>query len=89
MRPHIDAQGRFQSDKYPTTPPGLVPLKTSDELAQDLLLIYAQRRREIATEFSDDLITCLAMDGFRPAIAERQKNATIAERQKNATEGGV
>ena len=79
---HINAEGKFQSDRYPTTPAGFVPLKTSDKLAQDLLLIYAERRRHIDPDFSDDLITCLAADGFQPAIVE-------VERRKNTTEGGV
>ena len=79
---HINADGKFQSDKYPRTPAGLVPLKTSDTMAQDLLLIYADRRERIDAEFSRDLITCLAADGHRPAVIE-------VERRKHATEGGV
>lgn len=56
--------GEFQSDKYPTTPRGLVPLKCSDPLAQDLLWVYAQRRRAIDPEFSDDLEAALAAKSF-------------------------
>lgn len=37
--------GQFQSDKYPTCPPGKVPLSVEDPTAQDLLWEYAQRRR--------------------------------------------
>ncbi len=55
-RPHINEHGQFQSDKYPTTPPDLVPLKVTDPMAQDLLIEYARRRRQIDKQFSDDLI---------------------------------
>jgi hypothetical protein len=61
--------GEFQSDKYPTCPAGKVPLSTKDPLAQDLLWIYAQRRRaqgkEGSGEFSDDLEAVLALKGFK------------------------
>jgi hypothetical protein len=39
--------GEFQSDKYPTTPRGKVPLSCRDVTAQDLLWEYAQRRRAV------------------------------------------
>lgn len=68
MPEHIDADGKFQSDKYPTTPAGFVPLKVSDKLAQDLLMSYADRRRELDPGFSEDLITCLAAEGYGPAL---------------------
>ena len=55
-RPHINSEGRFQSDKYPTTPPDLVPLKVTDQSARDLLFIYANRRRAVDSEFADDLL---------------------------------
>lgn len=64
MGDHINKDGRFQSDKYPTCPPGKVPLSTADPLAQDLLWEYAQRRRAIDAEFSDDLEICLKADGY-------------------------
>lgn len=56
--------GEFQSDKYPTTPRGKVPLSVKDESAQDLLWLYAQRRRAADPEFSDDLEAALAGAGF-------------------------
>lgn len=49
--------GEFQSDKYPTTPRGKVPLSSKDATAQDLLWEYAQRRRSVDAEFSADLET--------------------------------
>jgi hypothetical protein len=58
--------GEFQSDKYPTCPRGKVPLSVKDKTAQDLLWEYAQRRRVVDAEFSDDLETALCNVGFRP-----------------------
>jgi len=63
MGSHI-IDGEFQSDKYPETPRGLVPLKPTDPMAQDLLWEYAQRRREVDAEFSDDLEEALKLKGF-------------------------
>ena len=58
--------GEFQSDKYPDTPRGLVPLKPTDDMAQDLLWIYADRRRETDPEFADDLQEALRLKGYDP-----------------------
>jgi hypothetical protein len=58
--------GEFQSDKYPTTPRGKVPLSVADKSAQDLLWLYAQRRRPLDPEFSADLETALRNAGFAP-----------------------
>jgi len=63
MGVHI-VDGEFQSDKYPTTPRGKVPLSVKDVTAQDLLWEYAQRRRKVDAEFSDDLETALKTAGF-------------------------
>jgi len=63
--PHINAEGKFQSDKYPPCPAGKVPLSTEDPTAQDLLWEYAQRRREVDEQFSDDLEITLQTSGFR------------------------
>lgn len=65
MGDHL-VNGKFQSDKYPTTPAGKVPLSTADPMAQDLLHEYACRRRAVDAEFSDDLIAALRLDGFDP-----------------------
>lgn len=59
--------GEFQSDKYPTCPRGKVPLSVKDPTAQDLLWEYAQRRRSVDAEFSDDLETAVLAAGYRPA----------------------
>ena len=56
--------GKFQSDKYPTCPRGKVPLSTKDLMAKDLLWEYAQRRRRVDAEFSDDLELALLNDGY-------------------------
>lgn len=58
--------GEFQSDKYPTTPRGKVPLSTKDPMAQDLLWEYAQRRRAVDAAFADDLEAALLTNGFDP-----------------------
>src|SRR5678816_4510670 len=63
MGSHI-IDGEFQSDKYPTTPRGKVPLSVKDPTAQDLLWEYAQRRRKIDAEFSEDLETALRSAGY-------------------------
>lgn len=54
----------FQSDKYPTTPRGKVPLSTKDKTAQDLLWTYAQRHRYVDKEFADDLEAALLAKGY-------------------------
>jgi hypothetical protein len=60
--------GEFQSDKYPTTPRGKVPLSVKDPAAQDLLWTYAQRRRSVDAEFSADLETALLAAGYVPPV---------------------
>lgn len=47
--------GEFKSDKYPWCPKGFVPLKLTDPDARAALKLYAERRRSIDAEFSDDL----------------------------------
>jgi len=69
MGNHINKEGKFQSDKYPTCPAGKVPLSVEDTSAQDLLWEYAQRRRLVDAEFSEDLETCLHNAGYtRPVV---------------------
>ena len=63
MGAHL-VDGEFQSDKYPTTPRGKVPLSVKDTTAQDLLWEYAQRRRVVDAEFSDDLEAALKAAGY-------------------------
>ena len=65
MGEHI-VNGEFQSDKYPTCPRGKVPLSIKDPTAQDLLWEYAQRRRKVDQEFSNDLEECLKASGYIP-----------------------
>lgn len=66
MSTHINSDGLFQSDKYPTCPPGKVPLSVKDPSAQDLLWEYARRRRAVDAEFSVDLEQALLAEGFTP-----------------------
>ena len=64
MGAHL-VNGKFQSDKYPTCPPGKVPLSVEDPMAQDLLWIYSLRRLKVDKEFSIDLETALRDAGFQ------------------------
>lgn len=59
--------GEFQSDKYPTCPRGKVPLSCKDPAAQDLLWLYAQRRRAVDRDFASDLEHALLLAGYRPS----------------------
>jgi hypothetical protein len=72
--------GDFQSDKYPLTPRGKVPLSTKDPAAQDLLWEYAHRRRtgshgsrERDPAFSDAVQAALVARGFTP-LTHRPSN---------------
>jgi hypothetical protein len=57
--------------KPATTPRGKVPLSVKDTTAQDLLWEYAQRRRVVDAEFSDDLEAALKAAGHQPDVAGR------------------
>lgn len=70
MGSHINKDGEFQSDKYPTCPPGKVPLSVKDPMAQDLLWEYAERRRDVDAEFAGDLKAALFAAGYRPKPQE-------------------
>lgn len=71
--------GEFQSDKYPTTPRGKVPLSVKDKTAQDLLWQYAQRRRAVDAEFADDLETALKDAGYKPPSNESALAIAVRE----------
>jgi hypothetical protein len=58
--------GKFQSDKYTWCQPGFVPLKITDPMAWEPLWRYAQARRSVDAEFSDDLELSLRRAGFSP-----------------------
>ncbi len=75
MGSHI-VNGQFQSDKYPTCPPGKVPISVKDPMAQALLWEYAQRRRVVDAEFADDLEAALQAAGFKhhPGMCLRQQS---------------
>ena len=71
MAEHL-IDGEFQSDKYPTTPRGKVPLSCKDTTAQDLLWEYAQRRRVVDAAFADDLEAALKLVGYEPPTVRRK-----------------
>jgi hypothetical protein len=78
MSTHL-IDGEFQSDKYPATPRGKVPLSVKDPMAQDLLWEYAQRRRSVDAEFSEDLETALKNTGFIPPRIRMQPGELVAD----------
>ena len=55
-RPHINENGKFQSDKYPDTPEDAVLLKLKDPAARAVLRLYAELRRPKDEQFADDLL---------------------------------
>ncbi len=63
MGEHLIA-GEFQSDKYPWCKRGFVPLKITDKSCHEVLWAYADIRREIDPEFSDDLQETLILHGY-------------------------
>lgn len=79
MGAHINAAGKFQSDRYPTCPAGKVPLSVTDKTAQDLLWEYAQRRRSVDAEFSADLEAVLLGAGFVPPVAPTRASGPEGE----------
>jgi hypothetical protein len=64
MGAHINADGEFQSDKYPTCPAGKFPISLEDPKGQDLVWRYASRTDD--TELGRDLQKCLMDKGFDP-----------------------
>lgn len=80
MAEHL-IDGEFQSDKYPTTPRGKVPLSCKDKTAQDLLWAYAQRRRVVDEAFSADLEQALILAGFQPSEPEIEDFVTGIRRE--------
>lgn len=73
MGDHIDAAGKFQSDKYPWCAPDFVPLKVTDVAAQPLLWQYANSREPIDAAFAEDLRARLRAVGFDPTRWRKRK----------------
>jgi len=74
--------GEFKSDKYPETPKGLVPLKPTDPMAQDLLAIYAYRRTDRDKGFSEDLLEALRLKGYNPEQVLGKKGFKLSGDEK-------
>lgn len=74
--------GEFQSDKYPETPKGLIPLKLTDPMAQDLLAIYAYRRADKDKEFSEDLLKALRLKKYNPEQVLNGKGFNLSGDEK-------
>lgn len=77
MGEHINAEGQFQSDKYPWSRPGFVPLKITDRGAWQPLWDYAEQRRPIDAAFADDLQAALIGAGFTPPAAAKRRVMTV------------
>jgi hypothetical protein len=71
MGDHINADGQFQSDKYPWCRPGFVPLKITDAGAWQPLWDYAEQRRAIDVGFADDLQAALRAAGYVPPALDK------------------
>ena len=57
MGHHINAKGRFQSDKYPELPPDKVVISLKDPRTQEgLRIIAVQYQDDGDKEFGDDLL---------------------------------
>lgn len=69
--------GEFQSDKYLWCLRGFVPLKLTDPSARLVLRIYAELRRDIDEEFSNDLIEAIR-------IKETEKTDKLIEKLRLA-----
>lgn len=67
MGEHLTADGKFKSDKYEWCPPGFLPLKFTDPMAQQFILEYASVRRVVDASFSDDVEEALKNTGFKPS----------------------
>ena len=75
--------GEFQSDKYPWCERGFVPLKVTDPMAQPMLQKYAEARRSVDLEFSDDLIEALEVAGYHHDRKEPHTNAAPTNDQND------
>lgn len=60
-REHLTVTGQFQSDKYEWCPAGFLPLKISDEMADDECVRYAYKREYLDPEFTRDLLEALVI----------------------------
>ena len=53
MGHHINKKGQFQSDKYPWLPPNKIILSFNDEIAREVLWLYAEKIKD--GELADDI----------------------------------
>lgn len=82
MGAHL-VNGTFQSDKYPTTPAGKVPLSVKDPKAQPFLWDFAEGHREKDAEFTDDLQMALLLHGHAPKSLRLPLLAELPEATRN------
>lgn len=86
MGAHLDSQGRFQSDKYPTCPADKVPLSVNDKDAQPFLWAYAELHRARDAEFANDLQARLRAVGFEPRVAMREVVSVLSKHLPSTAE---
>ena len=60
--------GEFQSDKYPWCKRGFVPLKLTDKNARMVLTIYAELRRPVDFQFSEDLLEAIRLEELKGVV---------------------
>lgn len=75
--------GEFQSDKYPWSHRGFVPLKLTDLIAQPVLWLYAVMRESVDHEFADDLREGLRLQGYEPSEKTKEHWRLLAALQAN------
>lgn len=56
MGHHFDAEGRFQSDKYPDLPPDRVAINITDPRTHQGLALIAHALHDDDPEFAEDLL---------------------------------
>jgi len=74
MGSHTNKDGQFQSDKYPSCPPGKFPLSFTDVKAQPLIWWYSEITQD--EELANDLKKCLLAVGYEvpeQRTAEQQR----------------
>lgn len=77
----------FKSDKYAWCPPGFLPLKLTDPMAVDLIMLYAVRRLSVDAEFSEAIAEVInqleetspapPLDGMIRILLERMRQINV------------
>jgi hypothetical protein len=84
----VDGVLTFQSDKYPTCPPGKVPLSVKDKDAQPFLWAYAEIHEKRDPEFSADVKLALINAGYKPGKSVIERMNILLTDAINAVKSG-